>query len=228
MLIYFNGDSNVAGAELIESTHGMANRLTEMFNQRYLAKFINDATPGASNDLIYETTIDFLKNPDNPKPDLIVIGWTEFNRIQWFLVDEWNKGRLWEINQIGAGIQVPEEYKERYQHWKNHVESDGHWQLVQSTYWHNKIYNLHCMLDFQKIPHLFFNAFNYFVLPHYQHQLNWNNTFLSPYNNSLIYTEWCKQNGYQEITPGLMHFDDRAHTQWAKLMYSHIKQHNIL
>jgi lysophospholipase L1-like esterase len=84
MLIYFNGDSNVAGTELPETTHGMAPKLAERFDGQYKTKFINDATPGASNDLIYEQTLDFLNNPSSPKPDLVVIGWTQFNRVQWF------------------------------------------------------------------------------------------------------------------------------------------------
>lgn len=228
MLIYFNGDSNMSGAELAESTHGMAHRLAGMFDGQYRAKYINDATPGASNDLIYDQTMDFLKNPSNPKPDLVIIGWTEFNRVQWWLEDDWGKARLWEINQIGAGIAVPEKYQSRYQHWRKHVEKDGHWKLVQSTYWHNKIYNVHCQLDYLSIPHLFFNAFDYFVLPEYQYHLDWNDRFLSPYDNKLIYTEWCLKQGYQEITPGLLHFDGNAHYTWASLLFDHINKHHII
>jgi hypothetical protein len=228
MLIYFNGDSNVAGTELPESTHSMAHKLANKFNGQYKTKFINDATPGASNDLIYEQTLDFLNNPDSPKPDLVVIGWTQFIRVQWFLTDEWNQGRFWEINQIGVGIPVPDEYKERYNHYVENVETDGFWQVVQSAYWHNKIFNVHKLLEYKKIPHLFFNAFDQFVMPDNKFTLDWNNRFLSPYSTDEIYTKWCAKQGFKEITPGQFHYESNAHNAWADHMYNHIKKHNIV
>jgi hypothetical protein len=228
MLIYFNGDSNVAGTELPESTHGMASKLAEKFDGQYKTKFINDAIPGASNDLIYEQTLDFLNNPSSPKPDLVVIGWTQFNRVQWFLVDEWGKGRFWEINQIGVGIPVPEEYNDRYKHYVENVQSDGHWRMVQSAYWHDKIFNIHKLLEYKKIPHLFFNAFDEFILPGEVNQLDWNNVFLTPYSKELIYTEWCQRRGFKQITPGWRHYESAAHTQWANIMHDHITKHNIV
>jgi hypothetical protein len=228
MLIYFNGDSNVAGTELPEATHCMANQLARRFDGQYQTKFINDAVPGASNDLIYDQTRDFLNNPSSPKPDLVVIGWTQFNRVQWFLVDDWNNGRFWEINKIGVGIPVPDAYKERYQHYVNHAQYDGHWRLVQGSYWHNKIFNLHKLLEYKNIPHLFFNAFDEFILPEQSHHLEWDNRFMSPYSRELIYTDWCARKGYKEITPGWQHYESDAHVHWADEMYRHIKNNNIL
>jgi hypothetical protein len=228
MLIYFNGDSNVAGTELPESTHGMASKLAEKFDGQYKTKFINDATPGASNDLIYEQTLDFLNNPSSPQPDLVVIGWTQFSRVQWFLVDEWGKGQFWEINKIGVGIPVPEEYNDRYKHYVENVQHDGHWRMVQSAYWHNKIFNVHKLLEYKKIPHLFFNAFDEFILPTEVTQLDWNNVFLTPYSNELIYTKWCQRQGYREITPGWQHYESAAHLEWATVMHKHITKHNII
>jgi hypothetical protein len=228
MLIYFNGDSNVAGTELPESTHGMAHKLSERFGGQYKAKFINDAVPGASNDLIYEQTLDFLNNPNSPTPDLVVIGWTQFCRVQWFLVDEWGNGQFWEINKIGVGIPVPAEYNDRYKHYVENVQRDGQWRMVQGAYWHNKIFNIHKLLEYKKIPHLFFNAFDEFILPTEVDRLDWNNTFLTPYSKELIYTVWCQRQGYKEITPGWQHYESEAHTQWANVMYAHITKHNIL
>lgn len=228
MLIYFNGDSNVAGTELSESSMGMAYRLTEMFDGNYKAKFINDAVPGASNDLIYDQTMDFLKNPNSPVPDLVVIGWTQFSRIQWFLVDKWNQGRFWEINKIGVGIPVPDEYKERYNHYVEHTQRNGNWNLVQSAYWHNKIFNVHKLLEYKKIPHLFFHAFDQFLMPEDRFKQDWKNTFLSPYSDELCYTNWCDKKGFKEITPGYQHYDHTAHADWASLMYQHIKKHKIV
>jgi hypothetical protein len=83
-------------------------------------------------------------------------------------------------------------------------------------------------LEYKNIPHLFFNAFDEFILPEQTHRLDWSNRFMSPYSKDLIYTEWCARQGYQEITPGWCHYESSAHVQWADVMYRHIKNHNIL
>ena len=224
MLIYFNGDSNIGGEELASKKQGMAAQLAARFD----AEYINPATSGASNDLIYDQTMRYFEDPHNLKPDLVVIGWTEFNRIQWYLTDQWGHSRLWEINHLGVGIPVPEQYQKRHQHWKDNIVSDGHWNRALSDYWHNKIYNVHCMLTRKGIPHLFFNAFNHFKKIHDRYELPWDESFLSPYSEELIYTKWCLAQGYNEITPGYMHFPPEAHAAWADVMYTHIKTHKLI
>ena len=227
MRIYFNGDSNVAGTELDNPTHdGMAYQLARRFdnangNNKFLnANIINDSKPGAGNDRIYDTTLNYLSNFQ--KPDLVIIGWTDFSRIQWFLDEQ-----FYEINHIGVHIDLPDEYQSRYQHWKDNVQRSGMWNVVMSEYWHNKIYNLHSILNYRKIPHLFFNAFDYFKIDS-KYQSSWNNCYLDPYSNNLVYTKYCESKGYPEITPGWHHYPPEAHKHWADLMYNHIKQNNIL
>lgn len=220
----------MAGGELDDPADGMS---VSLYRRLVPADFHcyqlnNLAENGASNDLIYDTTMRYLENPNNPRPDLVVIGWSQFNRIQWYLVDRWNKGAFWEINKLGVGIPVPEEYQNRYQHWKDHVEQGGHWHLVQSAYWHNKIFNLHSMLDHMRIPHLFFNAFDPFVTHHDQYHLDWQGCFMGPYEDTYIYTRWCEREGYQEITPGWQHYNADAHDRWASIMYDYMKNQNII
>lgn len=230
-MIYFNGDSNVAGTELVDPDRGITGCLARRLGMQYQ----NHAFGGASNDRIYDTTMAdlFDRSTQKPllkwRPDLVVIGWTQFNRIQWFLVDQWQSGEFWEINNIGVGIPLPENFQSRYQFWQEHVHRDGHWQVVMSHYWHNKIFNMHCLLDYFKIPHLFFNAFDCFstenVLPE---QRDWNDRFMSPYDQSLIYVPWCTRKGFTEITPGHHHFDETGQSAWADCMYDYIQQHQIL
>lgn len=222
MKIYFNGDSNVRGEELANLSDSVAGCLARKLN----AEYRNDAVTGASNDLIYDSTMKFLESDETP--DLVVIGWTEFSRVQWFLADAHGKGQLWEINHLGVGIPVPDRYQSRYQYWKEHVQRDGYWSMIMGSYWHNKIYNVHCLLEHKKIPHLFFNAFVPFFLPSNEQQFSWNNTFLSPYTKDLIFTDYCINHGYKEITPGYMHFNEEAHNEYAEIMFNHIKAHNIL
>ena len=59
MRILYNGDSNMAGSELESTDLGMANKLSQLLNARHV---INLATDGASNDLVYDSTLKFLEN----------------------------------------------------------------------------------------------------------------------------------------------------------------------
>lgn len=230
-MIYFNGDSNVAGSELQDPDQGMTGHLARELGLSY----VNHAFGGASNDRIYDTTISWLLDTTQStptlrnRPELVVIGWTQFNRIQWFLIDQWSSGQFWEINLIGAGIPIPDEFQSRYQFWKHNIEKDGVWKRVMSNYWHNKIYNLHCMLDYFEIPHLFFNAFESFATDNLDPTIcDWSGTFMDPYGDSMLYTKWCLSQGYQEITPGLLHFDAAAQQAWANVMHQHINSNGIL
>jgi hypothetical protein len=220
MKILFNGDSNMAGAELTSPDLGMANILGKIFNARHL---FNLATDGASNDLIYDSTLKFLENNNNLRPDLVVIGWSEPARLQWFLTDAWGKSRLWEINHLGVGIPVPDQYQARYNQWLNYAKHDGAWHMALSSYWHNKIYNLHGILKQLEIPHLFFNAFTGFRLQNNQeYKLDWDDSFYHPYDDSKTYVNTSLGNNYLEITPGLMHFPAQAHDEWATTLHNYM------
>lgn len=209
--------------------------MTGCLARRLDLPYENHAFGGASNDRIYDTTMEWLFDRSTRKiqlkqrPSLVVIGWTQVNRIQWFLVDQWDSGEFWEINNIGVGIPLPDQYQARYDFWQTHIHKDGHWRVVMSNYWHNKIYNLHSMLDYFAIPHLFFNAFDPFstenLLPD---QRQWDGCFMTPYDDTDAYIPWCFRNGYQEITPGWHHFREDAQAAWAERMCSHIKEHRIL
>jgi len=213
MIIYFNGDSNVSGAELDRpDLHSMAACL----GRKLGAHIVNHAIDGASNDRVYDTTMEFLKSFYNT-PNLVIIGWTEFLRMQWFF-----DSRFYEINNIGVGNQIPPLKQARYDEWKQNVAHDGTYHHYMGRYWHNKIYNMHCLLDHYNIPHLFFNVFNNFDLPPQEAKVDWGNSFLEPYTDKLIYTKWCAEQGYPEITPGKHHYTPDAHEAWAELMYQHL------
>lgn len=216
MFIYFNGDSNVAGEELSDPSQGMAGVMARHFN----ADSVNDAVSGSSNDRIYDTTLEYLRN--NPRPDLMVIGWTEHGREQWYF-----DGKMHEINQLDVGNRVPEEFRRRHQFWKHQIKNDEHWFRVMGNYWHNKIYNLHTMLREQEIPHYFFNIFFHFHHDERQ-QLNWHNCFYRPYAANKTYINWCNENKFYEITPGWQHYDATAHEMWATELVTTMKRDGIV
>lgn len=213
----FNGDSNVAGCELENpSKESMA----AVISQHYDAKCVNLSIDGASNDRIYDSTVEYLRT--NSPPDFIMIGWTEHGREQWYL-----NGKMHEINQLDVGERVPEEYRRRYQFWKNNIKIDSDWHRVLGFYWHNKIYNLHIMLREKNIAHYFFNAFFAFHIPVEQH-LDWHNNFYRPYWQNCTYVNWCIENDFKEITPGWLHFNADAHKSWAEELISIMTQDHIL
>lgn len=212
MKILFNGDSNVAGEELRDKSKSMAGVIADHYN----AESINLALSGASNERIYNTTLEYLAK--NPSPDLIVIGWSEHGREQWYY-----NGQFHEVNNLGVGSSLPDQLKRRYQFWKHHIQTDPEWFKVMSMYWHNKIYNLHIMLQEKKIPHYFFNAF--FAFPHPENQqLDWKDQFFCPYHQNRCYVNWCVEHGFEEITPGWQHYNESAHLAWSNLLISEIEK----
>lgn len=221
MNVLLNGDSNMCGEELEDRSLGIAPQLCNLLD----STGVNLSLSGSSNDRIYDSTLDYIKN--NPAPDLIVIGWSEYARVQWFLTDlgypEWL-----EINNLGIGKrEPPEEYNLRLQHW--HQTADTYeYRVGLSLYWHEKIFNLHKYLEHLEIPHVFFHAFHDFKVHRTEYQLDWNNKFLSPYDASNTYVAWCAQQGYKEITPGWYHFEPAAQLAWAHKLYNYIKVHNIV
>lgn len=234
MKIYFNGDSNTEGTELDNPiTDGFAGILSNKFQ----ADHINDGSTGASNVKISRTTEEYLKQckAKNEYPDLIVIGWSDFDREEWFIDGEYR-------NCNAINLLVPTNFdqprREHYHRWQ------GHWVnyiFQMSKFWNTQIHNFHLELTMLNIPHVFFNAFRSFT--HYEialahngdpklddniYKLDWNNRFLKPYDSKFSMVNWAIEEGYPEITPGWFHFGKPAQEQWAEILYQHIKLHNII
>ena len=216
MLIYFNGDSNVAGEELPDIQQGMAHVIAG----HYGADLVNHALSGACNDRIYETTLQYVNS--NAKPDLVVIGWTEHGREQW-----WMDGSYHQINQLDVGQRVPDNMRRRHQLWKSYIKHDRDWHRVMGIYWHNRIFNLHSILEERGIPHMFFNAFFHFHIGEHE-QLDWRGHFFCPYASNRTYVNWCTERGFQEITPGWHHYTADAHAAWAREIIQAITKDHVL
>lgn len=231
MRILLNGDSNMSGEELADINQSMGYQFCRLLG----GTAVNLAYTGASNDRIYDTTMEYLQTN---RPDFVLIGWSEMSRVQWYTTEK-NPGRFYEINNLGVGRQpLPEEFRERYNHWQSFMAKDWKFGRVMGLYWREKIYNLHCLLTDLEIPHLFFHAFHRFHVYAKEHQLNWHHRFIDPYEipgvepgtvtPSFTYIQWCQRQGYQEITPGWYHFEPAAQLEWAELLVQHVTQHNLL
>jgi hypothetical protein len=218
--ILINGDSNMCGEELDDRSLGIAPQLSSILGMQE----INLSLSGSSNDRIYDTTMRYVQN--QTAPDLIVIGWSEYVRVQWFLT-EWDRPEWVEINNLGIGQRLPPaEYLLRLEHWhKSALNPD--YRKGLSLYWHERIFNLHKYLEYWRIPHVFFHAFHDFKLYEREYQLNWNSAFMNPYHHELTYVHWCAGNNYKEITPGMFHYEPAAQRAWAEKLAEYINQ-NIL
>ena len=221
MKILLNGDSNMCGEELEDRSLGISPQLCNLLN----AESVNLSMSGSSNDRIYNTTMDYIKN--NPAPDLIVIGWSEYARVQWFLTDQGYPEWL-EINNLGIGKrEPPESFNNRLKHW-NELTNNLEYRTGMTLYWHERIYNLHEYLEHLNIPHVFFQAFHDFKVHQTEFQLDWHGKFMDPYNWDNTYVHWCAREGYKEITPGWFHYEPAGQRAWAERLYNYIKTNNIV
>jgi len=219
MMLYVNGDSNSAGAEMKNVNDCYANQLAQLLN----ATIVNNSYSGASNDRILRTTYKYL---ENNIPDLLVIGWTSSEREDWFIQNEYKSVNSFHVNTLDL---------ERMPEWKEWSENKAGWlsndysyekQLVK--FWNSKIFNFHLELNYCKIPHFFFNAIYSFNVFGPVYEYPWGNAFYQPYNKNSAMIRWASAQGYEEITPGKSHFEKEAHSKWANVIYKHIKDNNLI
>lgn len=232
MLLYVNGDSHSAGAELYRSDDGKLVAFTEddsvywntigtpegrrahpkcvelSYGQRLATlldvDLICDAVSGSSNDRIINSTLEYLKY--GFEPDLIVIGWSTWERVEWEY-----QGRKWQINASGIADDWPDAIKKRYKDW---ILSIDYNTVMQDQ--HIKIFMLHGILTALNIKHLFFNSFQELNV---EGRLNWNDSYLYPYDRDYTYYNWCTAQGFKVIDPKTYHFGADAHAAWANFLY---------
>ena len=221
MKIYFNGDSHVYGAELNNpAAESMAAHLSTLFD----AEYVNDAVEGSSVDQILLRTRDYIKQckQTNTWPDLMVIGFTDWNREDWFV-----DGDYYSANSVEWSH--PKQFSgPRYQYYKDYTLANDKFIGSMAKHYNNVIYNLHTELFYFGVPHLFFNCAMSLRCDKDIMTFDWAEFYLKPYQISFNYRNWCRYQGFDEITPGKFHYGSDANQAWAKLLYDHIQQHNLL
>ena len=215
MILYVNGDSHSAGAEAV-NTYCFAeddpnlrlsgrkphpNNLAVSYGQ-LLADNLNydlvcQAESASSNDRILRITREYLKFNT---PDLIIIGWSTWEREEWFHGDQY-----WQINAGGVGQDWPKPIQDKYHDWVaglnfKHTQEQAH----------EKIWAFH--QELKGIPHLFFNTFSPFSYPN---RKDWGNNYIAPYDVDNVYYRWLLSQGFQTVNPKSYHFGADAHQAWA-------------
>jgi hypothetical protein len=227
LILYVNGDSHSAGAEAVNS-HAFAN---DDINYRHLGRaphpdnlkssygyllaqklgmdFHCDAESAASNNRILRTTREYLNT--NTSPDLIVIGWTTWEREEFS-----HDGVYYQINGAGIARDWPKEVVDYYKKWLDYVNLNS-----KSQYWHDTIYKFHKELLDKDIPHLFFSAFSTFrhdfIAP-----VEWNDCYLDPYVNNGCYYNWLQDRGFLPNNQNTFHHGADAHSAWAEHLYYYL------
>jgi hypothetical protein len=228
MILYVNGDSHTAAGEAVNSycfaeddpklwAFGRAphpDNLKISWGQRLadrLGAILHcDAESASSNARIVRTTEEYILH--HHIPDLLVIGWSTWEREEWF-----HKDRYYQVNAGGVGQDWPEEIKERYKKWMVDLDYQAH---VNKQ--HRAIHNFHKFLDKHGINHYFFTCYEPFT--NVTTELDWNQCYLNPYDKNSTYYNWCKQQGFKTVNPNSYHFGPDAHAAWADFLYPQIVQ----
>ena len=235
-MLYVNGDSHTAGAEAA-NTHAFAEddpklkmlgRLPHPDNVnvswgKKLAEllkysFFCDAESAASNTRIIRTTKDWIDNTKTPYDELLVIiGWSTWEREEWFIDGEYH--------QVGArGIDdIPASHKDKYKEFVTNVD----WK--QKTYEaYENAKELRDWLGDRKINPIFFNCNNNFSKIREDDRVEWGYNYISPYTDNGTYDAYLKLHDYSTVTRGSWHYGADAHAAWAKMLLKYIVEKNII
>lgn len=234
-MIYINGDSHSAGAEIIND-HCFAEddrRFTALGKRPHpenipytfgykLANALNqpfwlDAESASSNDRIIRTTRKAITETVNKQNMFIIIGWATFEREEWQYKDIY-------LQLSASGTDsVPEELKNDYREW---VAQQTEQVLDQKTkIWHDRIYDFHLELQDQNIKHLFFNTYLYF--DNIENKVDWNNQFIDPYSQDETYFYWCKNKQFKTRNNGY-HYGADAHNEYFLYLLDKVKDQFVM
>lgn len=224
-ILYVNGDSHSAGAEAVNSycfanddpLYWALGRRPHPDNERasygcHIANQLGavlhcDAESASSNSRIVRTTKHYLKY--NPRPDLVIIGWSTWEREEWLHDDIY-----WQVNAGGIGEDWPDEIKDRYKKWIAKLNWRG--EINKS---HIAIHNFHRELEALGVNHFFFTCYEPWDDVE---QLDWNGRYLEPYDPDFTYYNWCKNRGFKPVNPDSYHYGATAHEAWAEFLYTNM------
>lgn len=233
-LLYVNGDSHAAAAECVNphawaQDDGMywglgqqphpdnlrASFGCELANQLN-AILICDAQSGGSNDRIIRTTRSWIRQyPDSLADTLMIIQWSTWEREEWLHDDIYY--------QVGASgtDSVPQPMQEKYRHFI--VDLD--WQ-EKTRRAHDQIWRFHQELKEHNIRHVMFNGNN--DLSQVQNRMDWQASYIRPYDPSYTYNNVLKNNGFKTVNPESWHFGPDGHCFWGQYLLQYINDNKLL
>ena len=224
-MIYVNGDSHSAGAELVNNycfaeddlrylaygrrahpeaiPHTYGYKIAQALNQ----PFFLEAESASSNARILRTTQKTISETKDKSKVFVIIGWTSWEREEWEYLD----GYL-QVTASGTD-SVPESMEEEYKEWvakQTPEESKRKEQL-----WYDRIWDFHCELNEIKVKHLFFNSMNLFT----NNDKDWDACYAAD-----TYTKWAANQGFNSVENS-NHYGADAHRAWAKYLIPYYSTH---
>ena len=225
-MIYVNGDSHSAGADIIPGvcfaqddprylaygrrahpeavlqTYGYC--IAQAMNQGFFC----EAESASSNDRILRTTKHYIENTKDKKSiGFIIIGWTSWER------EEWRHGKDYIQITASGTDSVPESMEEEYKKWV--VKQTPEECKRKEQLWYERIWNFHCDLKEQNIRHLFFNAMNSFT----NCDKDWGVNFIP-----IPFCEWAAEQEFSTVENS-NHYGTDAHRAWGKYLTELICKH---
>lgn len=221
MQLFANGDSHTFGSELTWHKNAYSHLLSKKLN---FVEITNLAVGGASNDRIIRTTEKYLLECDkkNLYPDFILIGWSAYNRQDWY-----SKGKY--ISVPSDECNEPNLINSKRFEYSKTIFNDINFVSKFTKYFHEKIYNLHLDLTHRKIPHLFLNTCISFAKATNLNDLityDWKNRFYEPYSEYGSFYNWGIKNNYKETQ--YKHLEQKCHDDFAEILYNYIIKHDLL
>lgn len=226
--MYVNGDSHTAKVYGESGTTA-----TEILAKKYQCNYINHALPGGSNQRIIRTTLEQLPTLD-PKSTLIIIGWSSFERTEWYYNDQWH--------QI-CGDSCYQVDSELAHLWKQHLDSwwtdDNHECWRRQADQHHAIWMFHNLLKQLGYHTLFYQGCRTFFFDGCPQQdqnfrLPWydgvwvHNPYVqldsSNFRHIESFSHYVESHGHQH-SDEWAHFGQDAHQCWADYLDPHVKLH---
>lgn len=231
MILYVNGDSHAAGAEInntycfsrddpkypgIDQPHpeNIPDSFGSVLAKRLGYRLWLDAISGSSNQRILRTTEKFLEN--NNSDVFLLICWSSFERQEQFI-----DGKYY---QFSPGFDPNNHSQAVIDAYRDYVSSIDH--DVENNRWHQTIWDFHLDLIKRNIKHLFFNSYMEFIIPKHE-RLDWENCFIGNYDHQETYWRWLESQGYTTVNDGY-HYGADGHAAWADRLYNWLTDHQLL
>lgn len=219
--IFVNGDSHTA-----KTYQDGRPTASEILAKKYDCHYENQALPGASNQRIIRTTLERVRHLD-PESTLILIGWSSFERTEWFFRGQWHQ-----ISGHDEYEVHPELATLRIQHTDSWWSEDNHecWRRQADQHW--AIWVFHQLLHDLGFSFLFYQGCQTFFFDGCPQQdldfkLSWiQDTWAhDPYvqvtesNERLVdsFSHFAARNGFQHVDNNA-HFGADAHEAWAQYL----------
>lgn len=219
--LYVNGDSHTA-----QTYPDDGQTATQLLAKKFNLEYINQALPGGSNQRIIRTAWQDLRDLD-PAKTIVVIGWTSFERTEWY------HDGIWHQICGDANYKVDREIKELWQHHIDAWWSNQHFENFRiMAEQHNAIWLFHHQLKELGYRTLFYQGCDTFFFDGCpQQDQKFNHTWLpnvwthkpyvtvNPDNSRTVenFSRWALEQGFQH-TDDRAHFGADAHAAWANYL----------